>query len=1068
MSTGKTVFILFLLAGVLLRGYALPENFTQDQAGNLTLNGLRTSVTFYNTKWQRTGLTPRHFQSLPSYPVMAEKLNEFQGFWKLTGEEQRFALKLLVQETAPDAVRYSMKLSAESAIRGNLICFCINLPVKDFDGKYILVNHEKVEVAGKRIVMEDGSQMTSGTVKRMFPDAEEVVIEHQGKKIELKGKFHLQLVDGRTSQVPQFVLRFYFNPSKGIIKDSAFEAAIRIAGSCQPLRLADAGKPAQPPARLKAMLTAYGLKRKETTFKVGTMSFDLSSGLILQNRQSAAITIPPSSFSSLHLLYRLDSADGAPALKFTFSDGSEQVRKLIPQQDFSVEIPSRRMPNGAVVTANNKTKKGLYYSCFKFDQPGPVKITMQSGRGRVFIAGATLGDYMPLNRINSVTFLQENPQWAKLEEWRPTAPGSALDFSVFLDAPAGKYGWLKTTPAGHFEPERAPGKRIRLYGANLCFSALYPDKKDAEKLADDFARTGYNSVRFHHMDRDLSKDPKDSKLPDPELLDKLDYLFYCFKKRGLYITADVYSSRRFKPGDLAQAKGAFGSGKQVKQLIRLTQEGRDNWKAFAKTFFGHRNPYTGLTWAEDPALYSLCLVNEDFPFNAWQDKELAPLELNAYKKYLEKRGLFTEENFANRGKLFEQYVISSYLASSRELSGYLRKELGYRGVILGLNHREFMAQREIRDHFDAVDTHSYWDHPYTRLGQGWGLPRVHNQTNILRYDLWTPRRQFSGRHFGKPYLLTELNYTFPNRFRAQFGPIIGAYAALQDWDALYRFAWSHRKEGDVQKMPIWHFDIAHDPMSQLSERIISLMFLQGAVKSAPSAIAWPFGPKQWDRLKESAQPSTIRCPVEFSQLGFYCRLGTARENSGLPGITQIDTRNDFRNSLTPAQRNFLKAPVKESETKEITFIPAKAELKVVTPKIESLTLEKGSLTGKLLSVRDTDTFQIVTAAALDGRPLPESRRILILHQSDVTNNNIRFASEKMQVIEAWGDVSARLIRRARASVKLALPGEYRLRALGVDGLPKAEVPLAGTGDGISFTADTSAFGGTMAYLLERK
>lgn len=82
-----------------------------------------------------------------------------------------------------------------------------------------------------------------------------------------------------------------------------------------------------------------------------------------------------------------------------------------------------------------------------------------------------------------------------------------LDFSRYTEAPAGRYGSIIARPDGTLGFEKAPGKRIRLYGANICFSACYLEKAEADKLAADFRKLGYNSLRIHHYD-DLLVDPE--------------------------------------------------------------------------------------------------------------------------------------------------------------------------------------------------------------------------------------------------------------------------------------------------------------------------------------------------------------------------------------------------------------------------------------------------------------------------------------------------------------------------------------------------------------------------------
>ena len=107
---------------------------------------------------------------------------------------------------------------------------------------------------------------------------------------------------------------------------------------------------------------------------------------------------------------------------------------------------------------------------------------------------------------------------------------------------------------------------------------------------------------------------------DPQKLDQLEYLFAALKKRGIYIVTDVYVSRtitaadNIPEADLRYKELSF----QMKQLLPISPAARENWKTFARNWLGHRNPYTGMTWVEDPALVSLSLANENNLDSSWE------------------------------------------------------------------------------------------------------------------------------------------------------------------------------------------------------------------------------------------------------------------------------------------------------------------------------------------------------------------------------------------------------------------------------------------------------------------
>ena len=63
----------------------------------------------------------------------------------------------------------------------------------------------------------------------------------------------------------------------------------------------------------------------------------------------------------------------------------------------------------------------------------------------------------------------------------------------------------------------------------------------------------------------------------------------------------------------------------------------------------------------------------------------------------------------------------------------------------------------------------------------------------------------------KPFGFSEFNYAAPNAYRTESGPLTGAYAALQGWDAIWRFAFSHDMRNLTQPSPGNYFDVSVDP-----------------------------------------------------------------------------------------------------------------------------------------------------------------------------------------------------------------------------------------------------------------
>jgi hypothetical protein len=188
---------------------------------------------------------------------------------------------------------------------------------------------------------------------------------------------------------------------------------------------------------------------------------------------------------------------------------------------------------------------------------------------------------------------------------------------------------------GHFYFEKT-GKRTRFWGVNFTFNANYPpcperppaageypDDRVADKVAQHLAKLGINVVRFHHMDFYASPDgiwdpkyyPNDTQHLSDAALQRLDYLIYQLRRNGIYINLNLKVARHFGPGDGLQDTQLFRDPISFFQGVshfnaRMVELQKD----YARKLLTHRNPYTGLTYAEDPVVAFIEIANEDSLF----------------------------------------------------------------------------------------------------------------------------------------------------------------------------------------------------------------------------------------------------------------------------------------------------------------------------------------------------------------------------------------------------------------------------------------------------------------------
>jgi hypothetical protein len=204
--------------------------------------------------------------------------------------------------------------------------------------------------------------------------------------------------------------------------------------------------------------------------------------------------------------------------------------------------------------------------------------------------------------------------------WDDASPG-VTDVSGWLPKPAGKLGLMHAGDDGHLH---TGNERIRFVGVNLAFAANFPRKEDAPRVAGRLAKFGINVVRFHHMDMYAfpqglrARNAAGTGDLDPEALERLDYFVAQLKSHGIYANLNLLVSRPFNAADglpadierIADWKDRHVVGFFHEAALKAQQE-------YARKLLTHRNPYTELTYAEDPAVAFVEINNENGLLHAW-------------------------------------------------------------------------------------------------------------------------------------------------------------------------------------------------------------------------------------------------------------------------------------------------------------------------------------------------------------------------------------------------------------------------------------------------------------------
>jgi hypothetical protein len=410
---------------------------------------------------------------------------------------------------------------------------------------------------------------------------------------------------------------------------------------------------------------------------------------------------------------------------------------------------------------------------------------------------------------------------------------------------------------------------IKLWGLNVCYASCAPDKELAERRARFYAKYGINSVRLHkYADgpgwAGIQSDDSFVQF-DTAALDRMDYFVAQLKRHGIYVLLSSTFGVKLGPQDreyvpymdefsISGNRARTGHGSvylarelqelQIRQIVKLLR---------------HKNPYTGLSYAEDPAVAVVELFNEDsalFFGTLSQLQKVPTLRERAARqftqwlkdKYGSRQALIASwggdalNSFANEGfsdESWEQDTIvpagNPWFFDPDQLAGSQRakqvrlldtmrflyelqnqfyaryvgaiRQAGYDGEILASNWQAGRAMSHYYNlHSDylvgLIDRHNYF-------GGGSG-GKIDNVT-MLRIPgsgiLSSGMQQVADR----PFMLSEWIHVTPNEWGVEGPAIVGAYGmGLQGWDVSYMF--QNRDDGgfrDEIGRDRWEVTAAH-------------------------------------------------------------------------------------------------------------------------------------------------------------------------------------------------------------------------------------------------------------------
>uniref|UniRef100_UPI0035C9BCC5 hypothetical protein n=1 Tax=uncultured Sphingomonas sp. TaxID=158754 RepID=UPI0035C9BCC5 len=633
---------------------------------------------------------------------------------------------------------------------------------------------------------------------------------------------------------------------------------------------------------------------------------------------------------------------------------------------------------------------------------------------------------------------------------------SAADARFLLDGPAGSHGFIHIED-GHLY--RGDGKRFRCWGVNLTGwangSAEIPDHKAAETYAAALARLGVNCVRLHFLDRPdtqlpirnegavlsatagpfthpprglIRGDLPDSQHFDAGQLDRLDYWIAQLKRNGIYADFNLNVGRVFKPGDgvpdatlIAPFKGFTYFGPE---LIALQKD-------YARQLLDHKNAYTGLRYADDPAVALVEVVNENSLlefwarnwlrgeraegaanyqldltphyhallvglYNQWLAKNRTPAEIAALRKMagvaagqpiaFMRRG---DHPVAPRLRLDAEigFITQVEIDFHADFKRFLKDEVGVKVPIVPMaDHTFFMANQPLMRTLirsDIVDSHVYWEHP--------ALYGHRNDPMVNSPERATILKLARSAYVGKPFTVSEVNEPFPSDYGAEMIPILASYAALQDWDGIFFYTFETKVAGQWTPAIADHFDITLDPAKMAQMPVGAMMFLRGDVAAARTMLTRSYST---DQISEAAR--LPRGEMPYYTPGFDARTPLVHGSR----VACLDCKPSL-----PAPLGAIDPIV--SDTGELSWKTTDGKdglVSVDTPRSQALVgfvSANAKVETRNLSAEIRNRFAVITLSSLDGKPLTVSNRILLTTTGRVENSGQKWDARGAN-LTVWG------------------------------------------------------------------
>lgn len=407
------------------------------------------------------------------------------------------------------------------------------------------------------------------------------------------------------------------------------------------------------------------------------------------------------------------------------------------------------------------------------------------------------------------------------------------------------------------------------------------------------------------------------------------------------------------------------------------------------------------------------------------------IELAADQRIEDRTIPLVEVGASAPGRDFAAFLIATEDAFCQDMRRFVHEDLKCAAPVLA-SQASYGGVGGLRreSRLDMVDMHAYWQHP-SFPHRGWDMNdfRVENTPMSAVADGGALMRVAQYRAAGMPFTVTEYDHPAPSEYAAESVPLAFAVAARQDWDGVFMFDYMSTSAQSMKEPRIaTFFNCSQHPAKLAFLPIAAEMFIAGAVPAADGLAHLDFPA---DRVEAAA--------AERLGNGFWRLAG-----SGGDKIDLLNQRIEVAFAAVPEAR---------VESRPAAAAPAmtwsggeRGRVVVQAPRVAGAfgrirgeTVEAGAL--RISAEANPRSYAAVAVASRDGKPLGESRRMLLAAVDKAENSGLAWSDDRHSAAKAWtGEVR---VTGVSAAIELATAATgLAVWALDGRGARIAEVPSA--------------------------